>query len=152
MGSEMCIRDRSIVIDNSKYLNKVLDFDPISRSCTVEPGIVLDELNRFLKPHGLFFPVDVSTSSRATIGGMVGNNSAGGRSIRYGIMRDNVNSIDAITSNAELARFGMMPEHTFGLDEVLPELLNLGLNNRFEIERRFPKVLRRVGGYNLDAL
>ena len=144
--------NKSIVIDNSKYLNKVLDFDPISRSCTVEPGIVLDELNRFLKPHGLFFPVDVSTSSRATIGGMVGNNSAGGRSIRYGIMRDNVNSIDAITSNAELARFGMMPEHTFGLDEVLPELLNLGLNNRFEIERRFPKVLRRVGGYNLDAL
>lgn len=144
--------NKSIVIDNSKYLNKVLDFDPISRSCTVEPGIVLDELNRFLKPHGLFFPVDVSTSSRATIGGMVGNNSAGGRSIRYGIMRDNVNSIDAITSNAELARFGMMPEHTFGLDEVLPELLNLGINNRFEIERRFPKVLRRVGGYNLDAL
>ena len=144
--------NKSIVIDNSKYLNKVLDFDPISRSCTVEPGIVLDELNRFLKPHGLFFPVDVSTSSRATIGGMVGNNSAGGRSIRYGIMRDNVNSIDAITSNAELARFGMMPEHTFGLDEVLPELLSLGLNNRFEIERRFPKVLRRVGGYNLDAL
>ena len=144
--------NKSIVIDNSKYLNKVLDFDPISRSCTVEPGIVLDELNRFLKPHGLFFPVDVSTSSRATIGGMVGNNSAGGRSIRYGIMRDNVNSIDAITSNAELARFGMMPEHTFGLDQVLPELLNLGLNNSFEIERRFPKVLRRVGGYNLDAL
>ena len=67
----------------------------------------------------------------------MGNNSAGGRSIRYGIMRDNVNSIDAITSNAELARFGMMPEHTFGLDEVLPELLNLGINNRFEIERRF---------------
>ena len=144
--------NKSIVIDNSKYLNKVLDFDPISRSCTVEPGIVLDELNRFLKPHGLFFPVDVSTSSRATIGGMVGNNSAGGRSIRYGIMRDNVNSIDVITSNSELARFGMMPEHTFGLGEVLPELLNLGLNNRFEIERRFPKVLRRVGGYNLDAL
>ena len=144
--------NKSIVIDNSKYLNKVLDFDPISRSCTVEPGIVLDELNRFLKPHGLFFPVDVSTSSRATIGGMVGNNSAGGRSIRYGIMRDNVNSIDVITSNSELARFGMMPEHTFGLDEVLPELLNLGINNRFEIERRFPKVLRRVGGYNLDAL
>ena len=144
--------NKSIVIDNSKYLNKVLDFDPISRSCTVEPGIVLDELNRFLEPHGLFFPVDVSTSSRATIGGMVGNNSAGGRSIRYGIMRDNVNSIDVITSNSELARFGMMPEHTFGLDEVLPELLNLGINNRFEIERRFPKVLRRVGGYNLDAL
>ncbi len=144
--------NKSIVIDNSKYLNKVLDFDPISSSCVVEPGIVLDELNRFLKPHGLFFPVDVSTSSRATIGGMVGNNSAGGRSIRYGIMRDNVNSIDVITSNSEFARFGMMPEHTFGLDEVLPELLNLGLNNRFEIERRFPKVLRRVGGYNLDAL
>ncbi|MGI9358566.1 MAG: FAD-binding and (Fe-S)-binding domain-containing protein [Paracoccaceae bacterium] len=144
--------NKSIVIDNSKYLNKVLEFDPISRKCVVEPGIVLDELNRFLKPHGLFFPVDVSTSSRATIGGMAGNNSAGGRSIRYGIMRDNVNSIDVIMSNSELARFGMMPEQIFGLDEVLPELLSLGLNNRTEIERRFPKVLRRVGGYNLDAL
>ena len=144
--------NRSIVIDNSKYLNKVLDFDPSSKRCVVEPGIVLDELNRFLKPHGLFFPVDVSTSSRATIGGMVGNNSAGGRSIRYGIMRDNVNSVDVIMANSETARFGIIPKHTFGLDQIVPDLLQLGLDNKAEIEKRFPKVLRRVGGYNLDAL
>ena len=62
----------------------------------VEPGIVLDELNRQLKPHGLWFPVDVSTASRATIGGMVGNNSCGGRSLRYGTTRDNVRAIDAV--------------------------------------------------------
>ena len=65
-------------------------------TCVVEPEIVLDELNRFLKPYGLWFPVDVSTSSRATIGGMAGNNSCGGRSIRYGMMRDNVIDIEVI--------------------------------------------------------
>ena len=78
--------NRAIVLDNSKYLNKIIEVDAINQTCLVEPGVVLDELNRFLKPYGLWFPIDVSTSSRATIGGMAGNNSAGGRSIRYGIM------------------------------------------------------------------
>ncbi|GIS12460.1 MAG: hypothetical protein CM15mP115_16110 [Alphaproteobacteria bacterium] len=77
--------------------------------CLVEPGIVLDELNRQLKPHGLWFPVDVSTSSRATIGGMAGNNSCGGRSIRYGMMRDNVTAIDAILSEGRRRGSAMSP-------------------------------------------
>jgi len=102
----------SLVIDCSKYLDHLIELDVAGRRCVVEPGIVLDELNRRLKPHGLWFPVDISTSSRATIGGMVGNNSCGARSLRYGNTRENVLSIEA----------------------------------------RFPKLQRRVGGYNLDAL
>ena len=74
----------SLVIDCSKHLDRVLELDVAGKRCVVEPGIVLDELNRRLRPHGLWFPVDISTSSRATIGGMVGNNSCGARSLRYG--------------------------------------------------------------------
>src|SRR5215813_9580545 len=78
---------RALVLDFSKYLNRLVAVDQSAASCVVEPGIVLDELNRQLKSTGLWFPVDVSTASRATIGGMAGNNSCGTRSIRYGIMR-----------------------------------------------------------------
>ena len=85
-GTSQCGQtvNEALVIDTSKYLNRLLDLDVAGRTCVVEPGMVLDELNRLLKPHGLWFPVDVSTSSRATIGGMTANNSCGGRSIRYG--------------------------------------------------------------------
>ena len=93
----------------SKHLNKVVEFDPASESILVEPGIALDQLNGLLNPHGLMFMVDVSTSSRATIGGMTGNNSCGSRSIRYGIMRDNVIAIDAILANGEKHHFGELP-------------------------------------------
>jgi len=97
---------RSLVIDFTKHLNKLVEVDAAARTCVVQPGIVLDELNRQLKSTGLWFPVDVSTSSRATIGGMTGNNSCGTRSIRYGIMRDNVLAIDAILPDGSEARFG----------------------------------------------
>jgi FAD/FMN-containing dehydrogenase len=80
--------NRGLVIDNSKYLHRMLSLDAAGRRCVVEPGIVLDDLNRQLKPHGLWFPVDVSTASRATIGGMVGNNSCGGRSLRHAFRRN----------------------------------------------------------------
>ena len=82
--------NNSVVLDNSKFLNKIIEIDIKNRSCIVEPGIVLDELNRILKPHGLWFPVDISTSSRATIGGMSANNSCGSRSLYYGNMVHNV--------------------------------------------------------------
>ena len=97
---------RALVIDFSKHLKRLVAFDPEARTCVVEPGIVLDELNRQLKASGLWFPVDVSTASRATIGGMAGNNSCGTRSIRYGIMRDNLLSIEAILADGTEARFG----------------------------------------------
>src|SRR5438309_10520644 len=95
-----------IVIDFSKYLNRMLSLDVENRSCVVEPGIVLDDLNRQLKKYGLWFPVDVSTASRATIGGMAGNNSRGGRSLRYGTMRDNTLSMDAVLADGAMLHFG----------------------------------------------
>src|SRR5499426_193185 len=96
----------SLVIDCSKYLDHLIELDVPGRRCVVEPGIVLDELNRRLRPHGLWFPVDISTSSRATIGGMVGNNSCGARSLRYGNTRENVLSIDAVLADGTAEHFG----------------------------------------------
>ena len=146
----------ALVIDCSKYLTRIVDLDVKRRRCTVEPGIVLDELNRQLKPHGLWFPVDISTSSRATIGGMTANNSCGGRSMRYGTMRDNVIAIDALMADGTLGHFGRIGGN---LDDVpaplrplAKDLLAIGAREASEIEARFPKVQRRVGGYNLDAL
>jgi FAD/FMN-containing dehydrogenase/Fe-S oxidoreductase len=146
----------SLVVDCSKYLTRVLDLDVRRARCTVEPGIVLDDLNRQLRPHGLWFPVDISTSSRATIGGMAGNNSCGGRSMRYGTMRDNVLSIDAVLADGALAHFGRIGgsinDVPAPLRPLANDLLALGAREAEEIEARFPKLQRRVGGYNLDAL
>jgi FAD/FMN-containing dehydrogenase/Fe-S oxidoreductase len=150
--------NHSLVIDCSKYLNRILDLDVAGRRCAVEPGIVLDDLNRRLKPHGLWFPVDISTASRATIGGMAGNNSCGARSLRYGVTRDNVLSIDAVLADGTAAHFGPIAA---GLRDLPPgspvrplaeDLLAIALRESDEIAARFPKVQRRVGGYNLDAL
>src|SRR5436309_4518350 len=96
----------SLVVDCSKHVDRVLELDVAGRRCVVEPGIVLDELNRRLKPTGLWFPVDISTASRATIGGMVANNSCGARSLRYGNTRENVLSIDALLCNGSIEHFG----------------------------------------------
>ena len=95
-GTSQCGQtvNQALVLDNTPYFNGLLELDVENLRCVVRPGMVLDELNRILKPHGLWFPVDVSTASRATIGGMAGNNSCGGKSIRYGMMRDNVLSIE----------------------------------------------------------
>src|SRR5215468_3044260 len=97
-GTSQCGQavNSSLVIDCSKHLTRVIELDVPGRRCVVEPGLVLDDLNRMLKPHGLWFPVDISTSSRATIGGMAANNSCGARSLRYGTTRDNVISLDAV--------------------------------------------------------
>jgi len=145
--------NESIVIDCSRHLGQVLDLDVAGRRCVVEPGIVLDELNRALKPSGLWFPVDISTASRATIGGMVGNNSCGARSLRYGNTRENVLSIDAVLSDGTRAHFGRLGDGTVNVPQnLVRDLLAIAARERAEIERRFPKVQRRVGGYNLDAL
>jgi len=153
-GTSQCGQtvNNALVLDNTKYLNRILELDVAGRRCLVEPGIVLDDLNRQLKPHGLWFPVDVSTSSRATIGGMAGNNSCGGRSIRYGIMRDNVTAIEALMADGRKARFGKLDGGTAGIDDLLPALMRLGRENAEHILARFPDLLRRVGGYNIDAL
>jgi FAD/FMN-containing dehydrogenase/Fe-S oxidoreductase len=148
----------SLVIDCSKYLNRIVELDVAGRRCVVEPGIVLDDLNRQLKPHGLWFPVDISTASRATIGGMAGNNSCGARSLRYGVTRDNVISIDAVLADGATAHFGPVAAGLQSLPPGSPmrglaqDLLAIGERESGEIAARFPKVQRRVGGYNLDAL
>jgi FAD/FMN-containing dehydrogenase/Fe-S oxidoreductase len=146
---------RALVVDFTKHLRRVLSTDVANRTCVVEPGIALDELNRQLKASGLWFPVDVSTSSRATIGGMAANNSCGTRSLRYGIMRDNVVGLDALLADGTRARF-----NTSGIDGTLPpsaraiadEMLALGARDADHIRQAFPAVSRRVGGYLLDAL
>ncbi|HEX5507418.1 MAG TPA: FAD-linked oxidase C-terminal domain-containing protein [Pseudolabrys sp.] len=146
----------SLVVDCSKYLTGIIDLDVEGRRCTVEPGIVLDELNRALKPHGLWFPVDISTASRATIGGMAANNSCGARSMRFGTMRDNVISIDAMMADGTTAHFGSISGSAADIPKPLQalasELLAIGAREKDEIAARFPKVQRRVGGYSLDAL
>jgi len=156
-GSSQCGQtvSEALVIDFSKYLNKIVNIDLDSRSCTVEPGIVLDELNAYLRQKGFWFPVDVSTSSRATIGGMAGNNSAGSRSIKYGMMRDNVISINALLSDGSDLLFsvynGEIQEREH-VNELFDKLIALGVREADEIVKRFPALLRRVGGYNLDSL
>ena len=144
----------ALVIDNSKYYNQVDDFDLEARSIWVEPGLVLDQLNRWLKPHGLFYPVDVSTGNRATLGGMAGNNSCGARSIRYGNMVHNVRAIEAILADGSSAQFAGLAQA--GPDgpraELIDKLRELGRREADEIARKFPQLLRRVGGYNIDEL
>lgn len=148
----------ALVIDHSKHLNQVSRFDPSTRTVTVQPGVVLDQLNQFLRPHGLFFPVDVSTANRATIGGMAGNNSCGSRSIRYGNMVHNVRAIDAVLANGETTRFGPVPADLDGFPaspayrRLVRQVRALHARERTEIAARFPQVLRRVGGYNLDTV
>jgi FAD/FMN-containing dehydrogenase/Fe-S oxidoreductase len=149
-GTSQCGQtlNESLVVDCSKHLNKILELDVENRRCVVEPGIVLDNLNRALKLHGLWFPVDVSTASRATIGGMTGNNSCGGRSLRYGNTRENVLSIDAVLADGTSAHFGPVDAAPNPFEKFL---LALGAREASEIEKNFPKVQRRVGGYNLDS-
>ena len=116
-----------------------------NRTCVVEPGIVLDDLNRQLKKHGLWFPVDVSTASRATIGGMAGNNSCGGRSLRYGTMRDNTLSMQAALADGTLLHFGEVSRDLAGVDApdngraLFADMLALGEREADEIAERFPR-------------
>ena len=153
-GTSQCGQtvNHAIVLDYTKHLNRVLDLDAENRTVRVEGGLVLDELNRQLKPLGLWFPVDVSTASRATIGGMAGNNSCGSRSIRYGLMRDNVAAIDVFLSSGETLKFGEMNSRAANVHPLFQTLLQIGTREQHEITKRFPRVLRRVGGYNIDAL
>jgi FAD/FMN-containing dehydrogenase/Fe-S oxidoreductase len=140
---------RALVIDVSRHMNRVLETDPDAATVTVEPGIVLDQLNKRLKPTGFSFPIDVSPANRATIGGMTGNNSCGARSIQYGIMVQNVLAVETILADGA--------RHLFAEDgdvpgQILGALRQLYADLAPEIEQRMPKLLRRVGGYNLDTL
>jgi FAD/FMN-containing dehydrogenase/Fe-S oxidoreductase len=157
-GSSQCGQTvgAALVIDTSKYLNRVLEVNTDSGTAWVEPGVVLDQLNGQLRHHGLWFPVDVSTAAQATIGGMAGNNSSGSRSIRYGNMVHNVMSIDACLADGSLHRFEWVGRDTTQLAPPTAKLVaavrDLQQHHAADIERDFPKLLRRVGGYNLDLV
>jgi FAD/FMN-containing dehydrogenase/Fe-S oxidoreductase len=140
-----------LVIDHSKYLRHITNLDVENRLVTVQPGMVLDHLNAQLKPHGLWYPVDVSTSAQATLGGMAGNNSCGSRSIKYGNMVHNVAGLQMLTATGESLALGRFDAAT-GRERALGEFVQkLALGLVPEIEANVPRVLRRVGGYNLDV-
>ena len=140
----------AIVIDTSRYLDAILDVNPEAMTARVEPGVVLAELNGRLAKDGLFFPVDPSTASRCTLGGMTANNSSGARSIRYGIMADNVSAVDALLADGSRRRFG--PVADGDEDELAGFLSGLAKREADEIAKRVPKVLRHVAGYNLHRV
>jgi FAD/FMN-containing dehydrogenase/Fe-S oxidoreductase len=147
-----------LIVDQSKYCNQLLEVNAGERWARVEPGIVLDELNAQLKPHGLRFAPDITTASRATLGGMMANNSSGARSVLYGKTIDHVLEQEVVLSDGSVVHFGPLSPVAWearcqgdALDaEVHRTVRRLGTEMRDEVERRFPKVLRRVGGYNLD--
>ena len=142
----------SMILDFTKYMDQILELNVEEKWVRVQPGIVLDQLNAVLAAHGLLFAPDPATSSRATIGGMIGNNSSGTKSIVYGTTRDHLLELKVVLSDgtvmdlAPVARdeFDSQPRILSGFKKIIDE-------NRDEIEKRFPKVMRRVQGYNLDS-
>jgi FAD/FMN-containing dehydrogenase/Fe-S oxidoreductase len=151
-GSSQCGQTvgEALVIDVSKYLRRVLSIDPAAQTAVVQPGVVLDDLNAQLKTHGLWFPVDVSTSAQATLGGMAGNNSCGSRSIAYGNMVHNVLGLSAWLSDGTVEDFGPLEALQGRARETGAFVASLAREHSGRIRARWPKVLRRVGGYNLD--
>lgn len=149
-----------IILDCSKYLNKVLEINPQARTARIQPGVVLDQLNRAVGEHDLLFGPEVSTSSRANIGGMMGNNSAGSRSIVYGKTIDHILRLQVILSDGTRADLGPLTRDEWerrsqgkSLEAATyRQVAAIVGANRDEIQRRFPRILRRVSGYNLDVL
>ncbi|MFY9243943.1 MAG: FAD-linked oxidase C-terminal domain-containing protein [Polaribacter sp.] len=156
-----CVGD-GIVVDVSKHFTNILSFDEQAKTITLQPGIVRDSLNDFLKPYGLFFGPNTSTSNRCMIGGMVGNNSSGSTSIKYGVTRDKVLQIDAILSDGSTAIFKKISSQEFinkkrehSLEgkiytTIFDELSSV--ENQQEIKNEFPKpeIHRRNTGYAVD--
>ena len=160
-GSSQCGQTvgESIVLDYSKYQNKILEFNKEEKNVWVEPGIVLDQLNAYLKPYGLWYPVDVSTSSRATIGGMTGNNSCGSRSLYYGNMVNNVLAVEAILDDGTIHTFEDINKNYLEITndqnrqyQIIKKFLDIKEKTKEEIDLHFPITQRRVGGYNIDLI
>ena len=160
-GSSQCGQTvgECIVLDYSKYQNKILEFNAKEKFVWVEPGIVLDQLNEYLKPHGLWFPVDVSTSSRATIGGMTGNNSCGSRSLYYGNMVNNVLAVESILDDGSIHTFENIDKNYLSKTndqnrkfQIIKKCIDIREQVENEINEHWPKTQRRVGGYNIDLI
>ena len=140
-----------VIVDMSRHMNTIEPVDVDGRSVVVGPGVVLDELNRHLATMGLRFAPDVATGSRATIGGMIGNNSCGAGSILYGRTVDHIRELTVALSDGELVTFGAScPSHR--AEAIASALAAVRDEFHEDIARRFPKVLRSNGGYGLDRL
>jgi FAD/FMN-containing dehydrogenase/Fe-S oxidoreductase len=150
--------NEALVLDTSKYLDSLVSLDVENRIAVVEPGITLDALNKKLAPHGLMYPVDVSTSARATLGGMAGNNSCGTRSLRYGNMVHNTRALDAVLADGSAYHFGRiddaeaMAKAEPAYRALAEKMSALYAREADELAKYFPEVNRRVGGYNLNEL
>ena len=160
-GSSQCGQTvgESIVLDYSKHQNQILELNVEEKYVWVQPGIVLDTLNAYLKPHGLWFPVDVSTSSRATIGGMTGNNSCGSRSLYYGNMVNNVLAVEAILNDGSIYTFENVDKNYLQSTndqnrqyQIIKKFLEIKNEVKDDIDQYWPKTQRRVGGYNIDLI
>jgi FAD/FMN-containing dehydrogenase/Fe-S oxidoreductase len=158
-GTSQCGQtvNSGLIVDVSRHLREIVALDVAARRVRVQPGIVLDELNRVLKKEGLFFPVDPSTASRATIGGMTANNSSGARSIRYGIMADNVAGIDAVLADGTRAHFGAVAASNGApaparYRELVERVRAIAERESAEIDARIPKLQRHVGGYAIQTI
>ncbi|OEV13109.1 FAD-binding and (Fe-S)-binding domain-containing protein, partial [Streptomyces nanshensis] len=149
-----------LVLDLSRHMNRIVEIDTDARTALVEAGVVQDQLNRAAAPHGLMFGPDTSTSNRATIGGMIGNNSAGSGSIRYGMTIDHVRELDVVLSDATLARLGPVARDVREQRAALPtlegrihrELPRIAEENATAIAEGMPGFWRRAGGYRLDRI
>ena len=160
-GSSQCGQTvgESVVLDYSKHQNKILELNLEDKYVWVEPGVVLDHLNEYLKPYGLWFPVDVSTSSRATIGGMSANNSCGSRSLYYGNMVHNVLAIEAILDDGSIFTFDQIEKNYLErknnqdrLYKIIDKFIDVRQKVASDIKDNWPTTQRRVGGYNIDLI
>ncbi|MDA1028550.1 MAG: FAD-binding protein, partial [Bacteroidetes bacterium] len=154
--------NRSIMVDFTKHLDSIIDFDPVGKTVTVEPGVVLDRLNAYLKPHGLLFGPDPASSNRAAMGGIISNNATGSHSICYGMSADHVDSMDVLLADGTRAHFSNLTAEEFKRNAARPGLegqIYAGLSgligneeNLRIIQEHTPRHWRRSGGYNLDRL
>jgi FAD/FMN-containing dehydrogenase/Fe-S oxidoreductase len=150
---------KAIQLDFAKHMRHVLELNVAERYAWVEPGIVLDEFNASIAAHGLKFAPDVSPANRATIGGMIGNNSSGMYSLKYGKTSDHVLELRVMLADGSVVTLGPLQPDALREKLLLDSLegrayrtiKRLARDHAQEIEQRFPKLLRRVGGYNLDA-
>ncbi len=151
---------RAVVLDCSKYMNEILEIDPARRLARVQPGVVQDDLNAAAGRFGLRLGPDTATSNRATLGGMIGNNSCGARSIVYGKMVDHVEGLRVLLADGTEMTIGPLDDGALAAKAqessreglLYHAVLDIVQSQREEIERRYPKILRRVAGYNFPEL
>ena len=149
-----------VIIDTCRHLNRILELNLDEGWVRVEPGLVCTELNAYLKPHGYRFAPDPATENRANIGGMIANNSAGMRSVRYGMAIDHLLELDLILATGEELHLEPLDEEEWAVKclrsdregAIYRDVGDLVARHADEIRARYPKVIRRSGGYALDAL